>query len=87
MARQTRFQKSFENKVMSCEFRGGMFWIGVKGGGETVYDVSIKIGDNCGWSGIQGIPKGILCSHMITALRHITNRSVIEGAFKDKAIR
>lgn len=52
MSNQTRFQKSFKNKVMSCKYINGTFWLGVKGSGETVYDVSIKIGDNCGWSGV-----------------------------------
>jgi hypothetical protein len=85
--KETRFSKSFKNKVMSCEFRNGTFWLGVKGSGETVYDVSIKIGDNCGWSGIQGIPKGILCSHQITALRHLISRAVVESAFKDRVIK
>jgi hypothetical protein len=83
----TRFSKSFLNRVVGCRYVGETFWLDVASPSGKVYPVSIKIGDNCGWTGVQGIPNGILCSHMITALRYLASRAVVEGAFNDRPIK
>lgn len=85
--KQTRFSKSFQNRVMKCEYHMGTYWLDVRSSvSDKIYKVSVKIGDDCGWSGIQGIPNGLMCSHMICALRFLVDKSVVEGALKDKAI-
>jgi hypothetical protein len=88
MSNQTRFSNSFKHKVIGCRYHRDMFWLDVKSSvSDKVYNVSIKIADDCGWCGIQGIPNGILCSHQIAALRYLVNKSAIEGAFKDKIVK
>ena len=77
-----RYKKSFQNKVLKCEFHNGTFWVDVQGETDT-YHVSIKIGDECRFSGVKGIANGQLCSHQITALRHLANRAVIENIYKN----
>jgi hypothetical protein len=85
MTKESRFTQSFKHKVVSCEYIKDMFWLGVKSGNTgKIYNVSIKIGDDCGWSGIKGIPNGVICSHMITALRYLVSKSAVEGMLKDK---
>ena len=69
-------RKANEHKVKHL-FSGKTHFFEVQSGSGEKYNVSIKIGCDCRYMGVQGIANGKMCSHVLAALKEIVNKGEI----------
>ena len=72
-------RKANEHKVKHL-FSGKEHFFEVDSGSSEKYSVSIKVGCDCRYMGVQGIANGEICSHVLAVINKIGQKGQIKNS-------